>query len=269
MNIHSEMIYNQLNKNQNLLNKSFERISSAVRINRASDDSAGLSISENMKSKLRTLNQTNRNMQDGISMLQTAEGSLNVGVSILQRLRELGVQASNGTLSGSDYQSIQTEINESLETIDDVSRIAKFNNKSLLLGETGIHISDETMGDVYFEIKSMQVVDIGLNDFFTGESKEVKDKNSAMDFVKAVDVALQNVTKNRSHVGIMATKLDYNIRRINVMSESTEKTMSFIMDTDMAKEMMNLTKANIMNNASQLMLAQANSQNLRVLDLIR
>ena len=269
MNIHSGMIYNQLNKNQNLVNKSFEKISSGVRINRASDDSAGLSISENMKSNLRTLNQSSRNMQDGISMLQTAESHLDTGVSILQRIRELAVQGSSETLSTSDYESIQLEINESLESIDDISRRAKFNGKTLLLGETGIHISDEKMSDVYFEIKSMQVVDIGLNDFFTGESKQVKDRASAIELLNTVDSALKSVNKNRSHVGIMEKKLQYNMDRMSVMYESTEKTLSFIKDTDIAKEMMSLTKNKIMRDASEMMLAQANSYNLRVLDLLR
>ena len=296
-NIAANNTHRQLSTVSNFASKSMERLSSGMRINRAADDAAGLSISENMRNQIRGLNQAERNAQDGISLIQTAEGGLNEMHSILQRVRELTVQAGNGTNSDNERATIQNEITELVDEIDSISGRTEFNGEKLLQNidpETGLQVVD---GDgaatprsitlqiganqgqqLTFEIDAMSSETLGSKaDADAGTQELLLADINVSDFettpfdqqLGAIDAAIKQVSDLRSNLGATQNRLEYNINSLKTSAENITTAESRIRDVDMAKEMMSFTKNNILSQAAQSMLAQANQQPQAVLQLLR
>ncbi|MGG0382069.1 flagellin Hag [Priestia filamentosa] len=281
-NISALNTYNRLSVNNNAMSKNMEKLSSGLRINRAADDAAGLSISEKMRSQIRGLDQASKNAQDGISLLQTAEGGLNETHDILQRMRELVVQAGNtGTQGTDDLSAIQKEItalqDEIGGTTDGTSKgIAdrtQFNGKNLLDGSfnaqtfqiganadqtISVSIGDmsaKTLGSTDVKIDQIDVTDFTTTDF----TKQLD----------SIDTAIKTVSSERSTIGAVQNRLEHTINNLNTQNENLTSAESRIRDVDMAKEMMAQTKNSILSQASQAMLTQANQQPQNVLQMLR
>jgi flagellin len=375
MNAHRNMSFNTTNTG-----KAMEKLSSGLRINRAGDDAAGLAISEKMRGQIRGLDQASRNAQDGISLIQTAEGALNETHSILQRMRELAVQSSNDTNTEADRKELQKEVNQLTEEIDRIANTTEFNTQKLLNGdkkglsaaETGsfnlqnnsradititptdtddidvtgtitiTRVNNEA-GEVNFEVSdpagtlitlnaldetaasftgagdtitiagltdmgvgesitisfnaakaadtdtskaaSLQIgansgqnLRVGLEDMratalgvrnATGDAIDITDAGKATTAITTINNAIESVSAERSKLGAVQNRLEHTINNLNVGAENLQAAESRIRDVDMAKEMMNFTKNNILNQASQAMLAQANQQPQAVLQLLR
>jgi flagellin len=254
---------------------SMEKLSSGLRINSAKDDAAGLSISEKMRGQIRGLEQAGRNAQDGISMIQTAEGALNETQDILQRMRELVVQGGNGTNEATDLTAIDDEITALNSELDAIAERTEFNGKKLLDGtldvtfQVGANAAQQTDLAVAQDFSSTGALAVGDIDVtaFTGASTAVK---TAFDSELAkVDAALELVSGQRSKFGAIQNRLSHTINNVNNAAENLTSAESRIRDVDMAKEMMEQTKNSILGQAAQAMLAQANQQPQAVLQLLR
>ncbi|HET7629640.1 MAG TPA: flagellin [Bacillales bacterium] len=267
-NIAALNTYNQLVKNNSAVQKSLEKLSSGYRINRAADDAAGLAISEKMRSQIRGLEQATRNSQDGISLIQTAEGALNETHSILQRMRELAVQAANDTNTTSDRQQIQEEVDQLSAEITRISSDTQFNKKNLLDGSfatTGItlQIGANISQNIAFTIGTMDASTLGVG------SISLTTQASANAAISTIDAAIQDVSTQRAKLGALQNRLEHTINNLGTSTENLTAAESRIRDVDMAKQMMIFTKENILNQAAQAMLAQANQLPQGVLQLLR
>ena len=244
--------------------KSTEKLSSGYRINRAGDDAAGLTISEKMRSQIRGLNKASDNAQDGISAIQSAEGALNETHSILQRMNELATQAANDTNTDDDRESIQDEINQLTSEINRIQSTTQFNTMNLLDGKLkgkNLQVGAISGQTISVSISNMDATSLKVN------ALDVKgDAGAAMD---AVQEAVKQVSKQRSKLGAIQNRLEHTINNLNTTSENTSAAESRIRDTDMAKEMVEYSKNNILMQAGQSMLAQANQQNQGVLSLLQ
>jgi len=255
---------------------SMEKLSSGMRINKGADDAAGLSISEKMRGQIRGLEQAAKNSQDAVSMIQTADGALNESHAILQRMRELTVQAANDTNSGDERTAIQGELDELTDTLTDISTNTQFNGQTLLNTGTGtdavaaaVKIQTGANSGEDFDIDFSKVdLDAILTTLGAAPGVEggAADAGTTLD---AIDVAIQAVSDGRGYMGAVQNRLDYTINNLNASAENTQAAESRIRDVDMAKEMMNLTKNNILTQASQAMLSQANQAPQAVLQLLR
>lgn len=285
-NISALNTYRQLSFNNANGAKSLEKLSSGYRINRAGDDAAGLAISEKMRGQIRGLNQAQRNAQDGISLIQTAEGALTETHSILQRMRELVVQAGNGTNATEDVAAIQDEIGALIEEIDGIANRTQFNTKTLMTGTytaaTGgeaitLQIGANAGQTLTLNIESMKAAALGTNPGATGsftiDTIDVtKFAASATSFDKqlaAIDSAIGQVSSQRSALGALQNRLEHTINNLGAASENLTAAESRIRDVDMAQEMMEFTKNNILTQAAQSMLAQAIQVPQSVLQLLR
>lgn len=273
-NISAINTHNQLSKNTNSMSKNLEKLSSGLRINKAADDAAGLGISEKMRSQIRGLDQAQRNAQDGISMIQTAEGSMTEVQNILQRMKELGVQASSETYDPKDLGQIQTEVDELLDEIDSISSKSEFNGKKLLDGTADIDIAVGAKGEALnVTIADMQTTALGttatLDTFKTGGTNALADSAKAKAFITSVDEAINAVSSERSKIGAKQNRLEHTINNLATTSENLTAAESRIRDVDMAKEMVELTKNQVLSQAAQSMLSQANQQPQGVLSLLR
>jgi flagellin len=255
------------------LAKSMERLSSGLRINRASDDAAGLAISEKMLAQVKGLDQAVRNAQDAISLVQTAEGALQETHSILQRMRELAVQASNGTLADSDRTAIQQEVKNLLAEIDRIANTTQFNTITLLNGTSGASYLDLPVtfyvgpGPGTVHVISLAIA--AANTHTLGISLvNMQTAASAQEAISALDVAISEVSKIRSNLGAMQNRLEHTIANLGVASENLQAANSRIRDVDMAAEMMTYTKLQILQQAGTAMLAQANLAPQAVLKLL-
>ncbi|AWM18608.1 flagellin Hag [Bacillus inaquosorum] len=276
---------NRLSSNNNASSKNMEKLSSGLRINRAGDDAAGLAISEKMRGQIRGLEMASKNSQDGISLIQTAEGALTETHAILQRMRELTVQAGNtGTQDATDLQAIQDEMDSLIEEIggqDGSKGIAdrtQFNGKNLLDGSFSeasgkkltFQIGANGGQQLSVNIESMKAADIGSD---TIKIKDIKvtdfTTNSFDDQLGAIDAATNQVSAQRAKLGAVQNRLEHTINNLGASSENLTAAESRIRDVDMAKEMSEFTKNNILSQASQAMLAQANQQPQNVLQLLR
>lgn len=249
-------------------NKSIEKLSSGMRINRAGDDAAGLSISEKMRAQVRGLNQASRNAQDGISLIQTAEGALNETHAILQRMRELSVQASNDTNVKVDRSAIKNEIDELVKEIDRISTSTTFNEKKLLDGSsstTSVKLQIGADKGVSMSLKITKLDGAALS----VSALDISDYSNSASAISKVDSAIKKVSKERSKLGANQNRLEHTIKNLDNAAENIQAAESRIRDVDMAKEMMEFTKLNILNQASQAMLSQANQQPQGVLQLLR
>ncbi|EKO1912559.1 flagellin [Clostridium botulinum] len=250
--------------------KSMEKLSSGLRINRAGDDAAGLSISEKMRAQIRGLNQASRNSQDGISLIQTAEGALNETHSILQRMRELGVQAANDTNVTVDRSAIKDEITSLKTEIDRIAKTTQFNEKNLLNGDlakTGakLQIGANSSNDLKLDINisNMGSVSLGVDNL------AVDTHDNARKTIDSVNKAIKDVSTQRSKLGAFQNRLEHTISNLDNASENLQAAESRVRDVDMAKEMMSFSKNNILQQAAQAMLAQANQAPQGVLQLLR
>jgi len=248
--------------------KSVEKLSSGLRINRAGDDAAGLSISEKMRGQIRGLNQASRNAQDGISLIQTAEGALDETHSILQRMRELAVQAANDTNVAVDRTSIKDEMDQLSAEITRISSNTEFNTMKLLNGSfsgKSFHIGANAAQTLSVAIGSMSATSLGV----LAASIGVGSAATAGNTITQVNKALDKVSAQRSKLGAWQNRLEHTIKNLDNAAENLQASESRIRDVDMAKEMMNYTKTNILAQASQAMLAQANQAPQQVLQLLR
>ncbi|AJS60371.1 flagellin N-terminal helical domain-containing protein [Paenibacillus sp. IHBB 10380] len=266
-NIAAMNTHRQLGTNTTNTNKAIEKLSSGLRINRAGDDAAGLAISEKMRGQIRGLDMATKNAQDGISLIQTAEGALNETHSILQRIRELSVQSSNDTNTDDDRKELQKEVTELTAEITRISTDTEFNTKKLLDGagvkSSVFHIGANTNQNIKLTIENMGAVSLGISSVAIGS------QTAANAAIKTLDAALTKVSAERSKLGANQNRLEHTINNLGTTSENLSAAESRVRDVDMAKEMMNQTKNNILAQAAQAMLAQANQQPQAVLQLLR
>ncbi|MFB5662676.1 flagellin [Alteribacillus sp. HJP-4] len=340
-NIPAMNTHRQLGINQGNMQSSMEKLSSGLRINKAGDDAAGLAISEKMRGQIRGLDQASRNAQDGISLIQTAEGALDETHSILQRMRELSVQSSNDTNTNADRAELQKEVDQLSEEITRIAENTDFNTQNLLGGDfegtfhiganedqnisvsisamdgnslgvsqtltaatadstvdgvdlTGAELlQDEDGNDVavhvdgdYYKISDLEANDDdsdvqvkeGAKAYVEGDALsdgdevskgiDISSQAAADDAITSINDAIESVSAQRSEMGAFQNRLEHTISNLDNASENLSAAESRVRDVDMAKEMMEMTKANILSQASQSMLAQANQQPQAVLQLL-
>jgi flagellin len=248
--------------------KSSEKLSSGYKVNRAADDAAGLSISEKMRRQIRGLNQASANAQDGISVVQTAEGALNEVTDMLQRMNELAVKASNDTLTTKDREYITQEVNALQSEINRTASTTEFNNQHLLNGSfanKNLQVGSENVADsnIKITIKKMNSSSIGIAD-----SSMVKTSSKARTAIDKIKTALESVSTQRSALGAIQNRLEHTIKNLDNVAENTQSAESLIRDTDMAAEMVKYSNNNILAQAGQSMLAQANQSKQGVLSLL-
>ncbi|WP_339813098.1 MULTISPECIES: flagellin [unclassified Paenibacillus] len=268
-NIAAMNTHRQLGTNTTNTNKAIEKLSSGLRINRAGDDAAGLAISEKMRGQIRGLDMATKNAQDGISLIQTAEGALNETHSILQRIRELSVQSANDTNTNEDRAELQKEVTELTTEITRISTDTEFNTKKLLNG-AGV-------SNAVFQIgaNTGQAIKLSIGDMSAGksglglQSVAIGTQAGANSALAILDSAITKVSAERAKLGANQNRLEHTINNLGTTSENLSAAESRIRDVDMAKEMMNQTKNNILAQAAQAMLAQANQQPQAVLQLLR
>jgi len=266
LNTHRQLTINQANTS-----RSVERLSSGLRINRAGDDAAGLAISEAMRGQIRGLNQATRNAQDGISLLQTAEGALNETHSILQRMRELAVQSASDTNVEIDRTALQAEVVQLIGEIDRIATDTEFNTQVLLGGEHGtaapltIHIGANADQALNVVIGNMSTAAAGLN----VAGVDISDQVVANTAITTINAAINEVSTERASLGAFQNRLEHTINNLGTSAENLTAAESRIRDVDMAQEMMEFTRNNILSQAAQAMLAQANQLPQGVLQLLR
>ena len=251
--------------------KSTEKLSSGYKINRAADDAAGLSISEKMRSQIRGLNKASSNAQDGVSLVQTAEGALNETHSILQRMNELATQAANGTNTSVDRSAIRAELDQLTSEINRIQSTTQFNTMNLLDGtfsgatnQMKLQVGALSGQSIDFSIANMCATKIGLK-----KTLSVSTFTKAGSYMKSVQDAIEVVSKQRSAMGAIQNRLEHTIANLDTTSENTQSVESRIRDTDMASEMVTYSKNNILAQAGQSMLAQANQSTQGVLSLLQ
>ena len=258
-NIEAFNAHRQLAMTSERASKSMERLSSGYRINRAADDAAGLAISEKLRGQIRGLSQAQRNAQDGVSLVQTAEGSLNEVHSMLQRVRELAVQYQNGTLSTSDKAAITAEATQLASEIERIGSSADFN---------GIKLLDGSGGTISFQVGANDG-DVIAVDTATLTDKVGSIDVSQTDAISAIDAAIGNVSSLRSSFGAVQNRLEHTLNNLATYQENLTASESRIRDVDMASEMVEFSKNQILQQAGTSMLAQANQAPQSVLSLLR
>ena len=248
------------------LQKSTEKLSSGYKINRAGDDAAGLSISEKMRSQIRGLNKASDNAQDGISLIQVAEGALNETHSILQRMNELATQAANDTNTSTDRTAIKAEIDQLTSEINRIQSTTQFNTQNLLDGKfTGKNLQVGSLKG-----QTIKISISNMNAKTLGVSGLTVDKNSTAGVsMSKIQAAIDKVSTQRSNLGALQNRLEHTINNLDTTSENTSAAESRIRDTDMADEMVQYSKNNILAQAGQSMLAQANQSTQGVLSLLQ
>jgi len=248
--------------------KNTEKLSSGYKVNRAADDAAGLSISEKMRNQIRGINQAVKNAEDGQYLIQTAEGNLNEIHSILQRMGELSTKAANDVNQSVDRQAIQDEIDQLVSQIDDISRKAQFNGTYLINGDmsqankTYLQVGANKTENMEIKISKIDSSELQV------DALKMSTHANASAAMSKVTNAVQDVSKLRSKLGAIQNRLDYNINNLENYSENLTSAESNIRDTDMATEMVAYSKNNILQQAAQSMLAQANQSNQGVLSLL-
>ena len=248
------------------LSKSTEKLSSGYKINRAADDAAGLSISEKMRRQIRGLSQASLNAQDGISCVQTAEGALAEVEEMLQRMNELAVKAENGTLADEDRNAIDAEIQQLVSEIDRVADTTTFNEQKLLDGNftgKGLQVGAESKQHIDIDIEGMDATTLKVKDV------NAKTVTGAQALNAAVKEAIKTVSKQRSNLGAIQNRLEHTIKNLDNVVENTTAAESTIRDTDMAEEMVKYSNQNILQQAGQSMLAQANQAKQGILSLLQ
>ncbi|WP_313070460.1 flagellin N-terminal helical domain-containing protein [Lacrimispora sp.] len=264
--------YKNLTSNNSTVSKNLEKLSSGYRINRAGDDAAGLAISEKMRAQITGLETASKNANDGISLIQTAEGAMTEVHSMLNRMVELAQQSANGTYDNDvDRKNLQMEYTELSGEIDRISKGTSFNGKALLNGDlatTGLTLqigeTSDSFNQIAVTIGKMDSASLGI---VTGV--DVSDQTKASKAVSILKAAINKVSSTRGKLGATQNRLEHTINNLSVASENMTAAESRIRDVDMAKEMMSYTKNNILVQASQAMLAQANQVPQGVLQLLK
>lgn len=265
-NISALNTHRQLSFNNTQTAKNLEKLSSGFRINRAGDDAAGLAISEKMRGQIRGLEMASKNAQDSISLIQTAEGALTETHAILQRMRELAVQASNDTNVTADRDAIQDEIDQLVSELDRIAGNTEFNTQKLLDGSFSgkvFQIGANSGQSITLSIGNMDSASLGV------DSLDVSDATNANSAITAINSAIETVSTERSKLGAVQNRLEHTINNLGTSAENLTAAESRIRDVDMAKEMMEFTKNNILSQAAQSMLAQSNQLPQGVLQLLR
>ncbi|MCY7560687.1 flagellin FliC [Paenibacillus macerans] len=260
-----------LNFNNTQMGKTMEKLSSGYRINRAADDAAGLAISEKMRFQINGLTQAQRNAQDGISLIQTAEGALTEVHSMLQRLNTLANQAANGTYDSTDREKIQLEVKELVGEISNIAKTVNFNGINLLNNNNKVdfQIGSDANTEISIQLASLTPADLGsaamkLSDLSVSGADATK-ANQAIDAIKS---AISTVSTQRATFGAVQNRLEHTVNNLGVMVENLSASESRIRDADMATEMTSFTKNQILVQAGTAMLAQANSAPQSVLKLL-
>lgn len=272
-NIASLIAQRNLTQNTTSLTKSFERLSSGFKINKASDDAAGMSISEHLRSQIRGTKQAINNVQDGINLLQIAEGGLSVISDNIQRIRELCVQVANATNATAEKQSVIDEIKARLEGIDNISKTTKFNKISLLDGtatNTMLQIGANSDSTSILSIKPLLTTStLGALGIALNASGNTWTGAQIRTYMDKVDSALNKVVARRSSIGAYQNRLQSTLENLNIMNENVESSESRIRDLDIAKETANMTKYQILQQASSSILSQANKLPQLALSLLQ
>ncbi len=262
--------------------KNMEKLSSGMKINRAGDDASGLAVSEKMRSQIRGLNQASTNAQNGISFIQTTEGYLQETEDIIQRIRELAVQSSNGIYSDEDRMQIQVEVSSLIAEVDRIASCAQFNGMNMLTGRfarpTGennvtasmwLHIGANMDQRTQVFIGTMSAAALGLRAVGTEEIMTLESPDEANRAIGTLDEAIKKINKQRADLGAYQNRLEKTVVGLDVGAENLQASESRIRDTDMAKEMVDFTKNQVLSQAGTAMLAQANQTAQNVLSLLQ
>ncbi|ROP62548.1 flagellin [Enterobacter sp. BIGb0383] len=272
-NLLSLTTQNNLNKSQSSLGTAIERLSSGLRINSSKDDAAGLAIANRMNSQIKGMTQAARNANDGISLVQTAEGNLNEINSNLQRIRELAVQAANDTNGTTDYTSVSTEITQRLAEIDRIAGAANFNGKKLLDGSQtaslNIQVGAGTGATDTISITTGALIDAKATSLSTGLTGTITDNSTAKAFITAADAAITKIDTARSNMGAIQNRFESTINNLNNSITNLSAAQSRIQDADYATEVSNMSRAQILQQAGTSVLSQANQVPQTMLSLLR
>lgn len=265
--------------NTSTLQSSMERLSSGERINKAGNDASGLAVSEKMRSQIRGLNQASRNIGDAVSFIQVSEGYLAETTDILQRIRELAVQSANGIFSDEDRAQVAVEVSQLVAEVDRIASSAQFNGMNLLTGrfsrDSDIVMQFQTGANVDQNIRAyigtMTATALGLKGMQGEEANiiSIGSPDEANQTLSTIDEALKNVNKQRADLGAYQNRMEMAQKGIDIAAENTQAAESRIRDTDMASEMVEYTKNQILSQVSTAMISQANSQSSNVLALLR
>lgn len=290
-NVQALKAYRNLSINQTNVKTTMDKLSSGQKINRGADDAAGLAISEKMRNRLKALDKAEQNVLDGVSMIQTAEGGLSETHNLLQRMRELAVQAGNGTLATEDRTAIQEEINQLTNEVSRIAKTTQFNGKELLSGKfndadsalfiqtnaganEGISITIDDMQALALDISSTTQTNPSIRplDFPSGDAPEyalsVMTATDANDAISRYTKAIDTISQQRSQLGAIQNRFEATSSVLSVSVENLTASESRIRDTDMAREMMEYAKYNILNQSGMAMIAQANALPQGVLQLL-
>lgn len=272
----------QLDISGRTLDGNIERLSSGMRINRAGDDASGLAVSEKLRSQIRGLQRASTNAQDGISFIQTTEGYLQNAQDIMQRIRELAVQSSNGIYTAEDRMQIQVEVSQLVDEIDRIASHAEFNGMNMLTGRFAAEGAENTVtASMYFHIGAnmdqrirvhvgtMTAAGLGVRNVGDNEILSLSNPDSANMAIGTIDDALMAISKQRADLGAYQNRLEYAMRGLDVGRENLQAAESRIRDTDMAAEMVSFTRNQILQQAGTAMLAQANISPQSVLQLLQ
>ena len=262
--------------------KNMEKLSSGLRINRAGDDASGLAVSEKMRAQIRGLNKASENAKNGISFIQTTEGYMQESEDIIQRIRELAVQSSNGIYTDEDRTMIQVEVSSLIAEVDRIASAAQFNGLNMLTGRyarpTGendvtasmwLHIGANMDQRTQIFIGTMTAASLGLRNVGTEEILSLATPDDANRAIGTLDEAIKKVNKQRADLGAYQNRLEKTVEGLDVAAENTQASESRIRDTDMAKEMVDFTKNQVLSQAGTAMLAQANQSSQNVLSLLK
>jgi flagellin len=272
----------QLKINNLQLDKNMEKLSSGLRIARAGDDASGLAVSEKMRSQIRGLRQASRNAENGISFIQTTEGYLQESQDIMQRLRELAVQSSNGIYTDEDRMQIQVEVSALVDEVDRIASHAQFNGMNMLTGrfarQTGenvitasmwLHIGANMDQRVQVFIGTMTSTGLGVRNIGNKQIVSLSTPDGANRTIGILDAALKQINKQRADLGAYQNRLEYAVKGLDIGAENLQAAESRIRDADMASEMVEYTKNAILTQSATAMLAQANTKTRTVLQLLQ
>jgi flagellin len=281
-NLSAQYANRSLGVTQGSLTKNMEKLTSGLRINRAGDDASGLAVSEKLRSQVRGLNRASANAADGISFIQTSEGFLQESQDIMQRIRELAVQSANGIYTAEDRQQVQVEVDQLIDEIDRVASHAQFNGLSMLTGRYARQSGEnEPASEMWFHIganidqreqifvEDMTASGLGLKNAEDGSVLQLTSAEDANRGIATMDKALSLVSRQRAELGAYQNRLEKAIEGIDIAAENLQASESRIRDTNMAQQMVNFTKDQILSQAGTAMLAQANQRTTGVLQLLQ
>ncbi|MDE7383675.1 MAG: flagellin [Treponemataceae bacterium] len=262
--------------------KSMEKLSSGMKINKAGDDASGLAVSEKMRSQIRGLNKASQNAQNGISFIQTTEGYLQETTDIIHRLRELAVQSSNGIYTAEDRMQIQVEVSSLIAEVDRIASTAQFNGMNMLTGRFARPTGENTVtASMWFHIGAnmdqrtqvfigtMSAMALGIRNVGDESIMTLENPDDANRAIGTLDEALKKINKQRADLGAYQNRLELTVKGLDVGAENLQASESRIRDTDMAAEMVEFTKDQVLSQAGTAMLAQANQTSQNVLSLLR